>query len=104
MIRLLMGVWCWILFYIQSIILNSKGWCSWLSQSRKLERFGSETEIFIVRQEISLSTFLSLSISKLSRVLRVAGHTRMRVGVRLSGDVRPSSASCSDPRRYDLIP
>src|SRR4029434_8950577 len=53
---------CYILFYIQSIILNSKGWFSWLSQSRKLERFGSEPEIFIVRQEISLSTFLSLSL------------------------------------------
>src|SRR4029434_3336059 len=55
---------CEILFYIQSITLNSKGWFSWLSQSRKLERFGSEPEIFIVGQGISLSIFLSLSISK----------------------------------------
>src|SRR4029434_2541373 len=90
---------CEILFYIQSITLNSKGWSSWLLQSRKLERFGSEPEIFIVRQEISLSTFLSLSILS-GTELRVAACRGLQEMDVLSFSLRADSES----RRSDLIP
>src|SRR4029434_10260677 len=65
---------CEILFYIQSIILNSKGWCSWLLQSMKLERFGSEPR-YLLWQTRNISKYFTeskYSKSKWNRALRVA--------------------------------